>query len=73
MNIKKTLKEVCKNNRICGNSSIGRVLAFQAGSCGFEPRLPLKNYNKEHSSSRLGRYPFTVETADRTRYALQVC
>lgn len=45
MNIKKTLKEVCKNINICGNSSIGRVLAFQAGSCGFEPRLPLKNYD----------------------------
>ena len=70
MNIKKTLKEVMN---ICGNNSIGRVLAFQAGSCGFESRLPLKNYNMEHSSSRLGRYPFTVETADRTRYALQVC
>ena len=71
MNIKKTLKEVYKNINICGNSSIGRVLAFQAGSCGFESRLPLKN--KEHSSSRLGHYPFTVKTADRTRYALQVC
>ena len=42
MNIKKTLKEVYKNINICGNSSIGRVLAFQAGSCGFESRLPLK-------------------------------
>ena len=73
MNIKKTLKEVYKNVNICGNSSVDRALAFQAGGRGFEPRLPLQNYDKEHSSSRLGRYPFTVETADRTRYALQVC
>ena len=42
MNIKKTLKEVYKNINICGNSSVDRALAFQAGSCGFEPRLPLK-------------------------------
>ena len=26
---------------ICGNSSIGRALAFQAGGCGFESRFPL--------------------------------
>ena len=26
----------------CGNSSIDRALAFQAGGCGFEPRFPLK-------------------------------
>lgn len=26
---------------LCGGSSIGRVLAFQAGGCGFEPRSPL--------------------------------
>lgn len=25
----------------CGSSSIGRVLAFQAEGCEFEPRLPL--------------------------------
>lgn len=26
---------------LCGNSSIGRALAFQAKGCGFEPRFPL--------------------------------
>ncbi len=26
---------------LCGNSSIDRALAFQAGGCGFEPRFPL--------------------------------
>ena len=25
----------------CGSNSIGRVPAFQAGCCEFEPRLPL--------------------------------
>ena len=29
---------------ICGRSSIGRVLAFQARCCGFEPRRPLIFY-----------------------------
>ena len=28
--------------RICGNSSVDRALAFQAGGRGFEPRFPLK-------------------------------
>ena len=28
----------------CGNSSIDRALAFQAGGCGFEPRFPLKYF-----------------------------
>ena len=41
MNIKKTLKEVHKNVNICGNSSVDRALAFQAGGRGFEPRFPL--------------------------------
>ena len=27
----------------CGNSSVDRALAFQAGGRGFEPRFPLKN------------------------------
>ncbi len=26
----------------CGNSSVDRALAFQAGGRGFEPRFPLK-------------------------------
>lgn len=34
---------ICKlvNLFLCGNSSIGRVPALQAGSCGFDSRLPL--------------------------------
>ena len=28
--------------RFCGNSSVDRALAFQAGGRGFEPRFPLK-------------------------------
>ena len=28
----------------CGNSSVDRALAFQAGGRGFEPRFPLKNF-----------------------------
>ena len=34
----------------CGNSSVGRALASQAGGREFEPRLPLKeteNYNQK--------------------------
>ncbi len=27
--------------RVCGSSSVGRALAFQAGGREFEPRLPL--------------------------------
>ena len=27
--------------KICGNSSVDRALAFQAGGRGFEPRFPL--------------------------------
>ena len=27
--------------RFCGNSSVDRALAFQAGGRGFEPRFPL--------------------------------
>ena len=27
---------------VCGNSSVDRALAFQAGGRGFEPRFPLK-------------------------------
>ena len=27
----------------CGNSSVDRALAFQAGGHGFEPRFPLEN------------------------------
>ena len=29
-------------SRFCGNSSVDRALAFQAGGRGFEPRFPLK-------------------------------
>ena len=28
----------------CGNSSVDRALAFQAGGRGFEPRFPLKRH-----------------------------
>ena len=28
----------------CGNSSVDRALAFQAGGRGFEPRFPLKTF-----------------------------
>ena len=28
-------------SRFCGNSSVDRALAFQAGGRGFEPRFPL--------------------------------
>ena len=30
-----------KSKRFCGNSSVDRALAFQAGGRGFEPRFPL--------------------------------
>ena len=29
---------------VCGNSSVDRALAFQAGGRGFEPRFPLKEH-----------------------------
>ena len=35
---------------LCGSNSIGRVPAFQAGCCGFEPRLPL------HKTSLMGGF-----------------
>ena len=31
--------------RACGNSSVDRALAFQAGGRGFEPRFPLYKQN----------------------------
>ena len=31
--------------RTCGNSSVDRALAFQAGGRGFEPRFPLYEQN----------------------------
>ena len=30
-----------ENEKCCGNSSVDRALAFQAGGRGFEPRFPL--------------------------------
>ena len=33
-----------------GSSSIGRALAFQAGCCGFETRLPLQRLSRETAS-----------------------
>lgn len=38
--------QAVRRSRICGSNSIGRVPAFQAGCCEFEPRLPL---HKSHS------------------------
>ena len=32
---------------VCGNSSVDRALAFQAGGRGFEPRFPLKVASKQ--------------------------
>ncbi len=29
---------------VCGNSSVDRALAFQAGGRGFEPRFPLQEH-----------------------------
>ena len=29
---------------VCGNSSVDRALAFQAGGRGFESRFPLKDF-----------------------------
>ena len=33
-----------KISKSCGNSSVDRALAFQAGGRGFEPRFPLKMF-----------------------------
>ncbi len=30
-----------REKKLCGNSSVDRALAFQAGGRGFEPRFPL--------------------------------
>ena len=32
---------ICRRYQLCGNSSVDRALAFQAGGRGFEPRFPL--------------------------------
>ena len=54
-------------NNPCGNSSVGRALASQAGGRGFEPRLPLTTpliyfiyiytiYNGSHFEDRFCLY-----------------
>ena len=39
----------------CGNSSVDRALAFQAGGRGFEPRFPLTCCNRSVVAHFLGK------------------
>jgi hypothetical protein len=41
-----------KSTAECGSSSIGRALAFQAGCCGFETRLPLHEFQRKAASNK---------------------
>ena len=40
---------------VCGNSSVDRALAFQAGGRGFEPRFPLTCCNSSVVEHFLGK------------------
>ena len=40
---------------VCGNSSVDRALAFQAGGRGFEPRFPLSCCNSSVVEHFLGK------------------
>ena len=41
---------LCEEQYICGNSSVDRALAFQAGGRGFESRFPLSEWGSYESS-----------------------
>lgn len=51
---------------ICGRNSTGRVSAFQAERCGFEPHRPLHNLNSESVMGRKKKNKRKLEIAGKT-------